>query len=157
MIKGVMAGLLLALSTTASAVTPVQLSSARAFVRALYQNGVMGPGDYRNVRWSPEIRDWLRRDDAASRGEVGAFDTVPFCDCQDSSPGDRLLSVDAASTGPATVRATALVRVGRTHRFIYDLRWVAGHWVIENLHSRLIPDLRQLLRREVPREERSRR
>jgi hypothetical protein len=141
----------------AIAATKTQLASAENTIRVLYRDFVFESSDSRDAPWSPEIKQWLRRNDIASRGEVGVFNAVPFCNCQDTVPGARLLSVTAVSSGPMSARATASLRLERVERFTYDLRWLGGRWVIEDIHSRDIPSFLSMLRSEVPKAERQRR
>lgn len=145
----------LVIPTAVTAATPSQLASAEGAIRAVYKKFVTEAGDYRKAPWSPEITRWLARDDVVANGEIRVFDYSPFCDCQDG--GYKIPSVKAVSTGPSTARLTAVLFVDRPIRFVYDLRLLGGHWVIEDIHSRDVPSLLEMLRTNVPRAEKRRR
>lgn len=141
--------------TTAKAAASA--GSPSDIVDAIYRRFVFGMGnrnsDYRLAPWSLELRSWLARDDRATpAGEIGVFDSVPFCDCQDTSPAWRVHSKTVSRTGNSA-RVEAFL--GRD-RFVYDLKVEGNRWVIADIHSPLNHSLLTMLRREVPRAEKRR-
>jgi hypothetical protein len=129
------------------------LASARSFVERVYAayHGA-GPdylGRQAKAVFSPRILALLRRDAALTpKGDVGALDGDPICDCQDFAITDVRVDVQAAGAG----RATATVRF-RNFRDPFttrlDLVTVGGEWRIDNIHSKSTPDLARYLERHA--------
>lgn len=123
--------------------------SPSAAVDEVYRKFVFAMGDYRKAPWSAELRNWLARDDRATpRGEVGVFDWVPFCGCQDTPTHPVHTKTISRSGSSARVEAF----LGRD-RFVYDMRLEGNRWVIADIHSHDTPSILLMLRRAVPREE----
>jgi hypothetical protein len=141
------------LNASARASTSAQLHAAKTYVERVY--GGIGRVDinWKDARYAPELAALLRRDAAASRGEAGALDAVPFCSCQDTARGYRILDIRVAPAGAAGARVSVLLRNFTTQRFVIDLIYSKRQWWISDVHSRDIPRLVGFLRRAVAREE----
>ena len=81
------------------------------------------------------------------KGDVGALDGDPFCDCQDSEGMRAQVAVIEVKADSATVVAN-LAWSGdaapRTDRITYDLVKVDGTWRIHDISAKDMPSLRRL-------------
>lgn len=129
------------------------LANAKAYVDWIYRSIRGDRFDFRQVRFTLELRQWMDRDArySASKGEVGALDGIPFCDCQDFDPNYRFETqiVRTATGASARVR----LRNGQWSQVTVDL--VPSHrgWLVSDVHTKTMPSLLAYLRQEVPREE----
>lgn len=128
-------------------------ATARQFVERLY-GAYRGDGpDYLGRQaarvFSPRLRALLRRDrELTPKGEVGALDGDPICDCQDFEISR--VSVTAEAVRPHRARATAhFLNAGRRTTVRFDLVATADGWRIDNIHSPSTPDLAAYLRRHA--------
>jgi hypothetical protein len=92
----------------------------------------------------------LRHDEQMSKGEVGALDYDPVCQCQDWGPF-KLISVRIVSSAQARAVADATFENGsgrdaapETVRF--DLVRTSEGWRIHDVHSKEAPSLQATLR-----------
>jgi hypothetical protein len=99
---------------------------------------------------SPRLMALVERDRRLTpKGDVGALDGDPICDCQDYAITDVRVAVKA---GPAADRATAAVsfrNFGEPQTIRLDLVAVAGGWRIDNVHSKGAPDLADYLQKHA--------
>ena len=138
------------LLATGPAAGAQSLQDARGFVTGLYGAYRGGAPDVLGPRapgiFSPALLALIRRDERNARGEVGALDGDPICDCQDPD-GVRLTSLDIAANGPG--RAAARVRLrfagGRAEAMTLDLVAVQGRWRVDDVHTADTPSLVRLL------------
>jgi hypothetical protein len=126
---------------------------ARAFVLKLY-GAYHGEGpDYLGRGapkvFSPRLLALIRRDRALTRkGEVGALDGDPICDCQDFDISH--VETTIAPTGPGRVQAIInFINLGRMATVRLDLISVRGAWRIDNIHATGIADLAAYLRQHA--------
>jgi hypothetical protein len=145
------AGLVLALGLAPALAWGQDLAGARAFVTGLYraydrdgQPDYLGP--IRRRVFSPGLLRLMREDDARTpKGEVGALDGDPICDCQDSG-GFGGLSVAVTAAGPDRAKVVARFSLDGEKRVVtLDLVIIAGHWRVADTHSPGEPGLRALL------------
>lgn len=123
------------------------LADARTFTEGLYRPYKGGSPDYLGKdaakTFSPRMLALMRADAAQTpKGEVGALDGDPICDCQDS---DGLGAVKV-SVSPLGKGARAIVRfaIAKTPRSVtLDLVAVGGHWRVNDVHT---PDTPSLVR-----------
>src|SRR5678815_2759705 len=101
-------GLLLATTASAEAQT---LPEAKAFVTGLYTAYQRKPDpDYLGKQigevFAPDLIALIRREAAGvPKGDVGALDGDPICDCQDWRISDLKVSVTSQTAGLATAEA----------------------------------------------------
>lgn len=120
---------------------------AEAFLRGVYGHyerdtagwSVLGPNA--SEVFAPRLLTLIRKDQKAAKGEVGALDYDPVCNCQDYGPF-RLDTVAIEPNGAD--RATA--RVGFTNvdarvTLTLKLVLVKGRWRIDDIASPDIPSL----------------
>ena len=118
---------------------------ARRFVTGLYGAYGHSQPDYVGHEalqvFSPRLLALIRRDQRAARGEVGALDGDPICDCQDSG-GLKLTwaGVDHFSPGHAAVRVELAFPDGR-RVITLDLAAQHGAWRVDDVHSQSTPSL----------------
>ena len=135
------------------------LPDARAFTLGLYRAYEHGEPDYLGKQarqvFSPALLSLMRREAAATpKGDVGALDGDPICDCQD--PGGLAdAQVHAVQVGPGRVRADVHFRIGREPQSVtLDLVAVHGRWRVNDVHTHdmksLVGLLRQSLREPSP-------
>jgi len=133
---------MLALGIAAALAAPAAQAQDQASVRAFLTDIYRHYGSEKQKgaslddpkRWfEPGLADAMRRDarEAARRGEVGALDGDPFCDCQD-------FEWFTAKIGPITVakrsaRAVVRFRNGRPMRLVYDLVSTHAGWRIRDI------------------------
>jgi hypothetical protein len=144
-------GALLA-GAVASAQAP-DLASARAFVERTYRAYCRDCAvrfDREALRlFTPRLMALVRRDRRLTpRGEVGALDGDPICDCQDFDIRDVRVEVRPAGGGGA--HAVARFRnLGAAQTVRLDLVATAAGWRIDNIHSPGTPDLADYLRKHA--------
>ena len=94
----------------------------------------------------PMIALFRENDRLTPKGDEGALDGDPICDCQDDS-GLVVKRMTVASTDALDATASVeFVLAGgdrRTERF--DLVLVGGHWRIRDIHTKDTPSLRAYL------------
>ena len=124
--------------------------AAKAFVAGLYAAYGKVPGpDYlgRQAKdvFSPALLDLMRREAAHTpKGEVGALDGDPICNCQDYEIRDVSVSVTMAGA----TSATAIVNfrnLGRAEAIGLDLVWAKGGWRVDDVHAKEMLSLVKLL------------
>lgn len=145
------AALAIGVAASAAASDDADPGSAEAFLRGLYAPYLAGsttvaPTD----KAAPTIFDGhltalIRKDQRNAKGEVGALDWDPICDCQDF---ERLtaLSIKVRPAGPARAVATVDFMNGTTPASLtYTL--VAGRsgWRVADIGSKDVPSLVDLL------------
>jgi hypothetical protein len=129
----------------ASPVHAQDLGAARAFVAELYAGYGRKPepdyvGRQAAAVFSPRLVRLMRRDAARAKGEVGALDGDPICDCQDYEIKRVEIAVAAAGAG----RATATVRFrnfGEARTVTLDLVRINRNWRVDDTHSAGTPSL----------------
>jgi len=125
------------------------LGQAHAFVADLYAGYGRKPGpDYTGRQaptvFSPRLLKLIRRDAARAKGEVGALDGDPICDCQDQEITQVDVAVEAAGPDKATARVS-FRNFGEAQSVRLDLLWAHGHWRVDDTHSESTPSLAALL------------
>jgi hypothetical protein len=126
------------------------LDQAQSFVAGLYGAYAKRPGpDYLGPQkgrvFSPSLIGLMRRDAAATpKGEVGALDGDPICNCQDYELSRISIKVDPTSAGAA--RATvSFQNFDRPQEVVLDLVATKGQWRVDDVHAEGTPSLRGLL------------
>jgi hypothetical protein len=130
--------------------------SAEAFVRGLYVKYTphghpvaFSYPDAKPIVDAPML-EWLHQDQVKSKGEVGALDSDPVCQCQDWEHL-KVNSVQSVSRGPGTATVEVSFEDGsgkdRWHQTVrYDLVQAGGAWKIHDIHSHDLPSLIALFR-----------
>jgi hypothetical protein len=120
-------------------------ADATRFVTGLYAAYARSEPDYLGRQagrvFTPRLLALIRRDERAARGEVGALDGDPICDCQD--PGGLKLTwvgVDHFHPGHAAVRVELAFPDGR-RVITLDLAAAHGAWRVDDVHSQSTPSL----------------
>jgi hypothetical protein len=129
---------------------------AEAFVRGLYAqytpHGHPVAFDYPDAKAIVDapMLEWLHQDQVKAKGEVGALDSDPVCQCQDWEHL-KVDSVTSISQGPGTTVVEVRFEDGsgkdiwrQTVRF--DLVEVRGAWKIHDIHAHDMPSLIALFR-----------
>jgi len=113
-------------------------ASVRAFLADIYRpygsEKQQGPSLDHPRRWfEPVLAEAMRRDasQAARRGEVGALDGDPFCDCQDFERFTAKIGPITLAKGSA--RAVVRFRNGRPMTLVYDLVSTRAGWRIRDI------------------------
>jgi hypothetical protein len=125
------------------------LQAARTFVQQLYAayhgDGPDYLGRQRAQVFSPRMIALLRRDARLTpKGDVGALDGDPICDCQDFDI--RGVEVKVSSTGEHKATADVRFQNFQARQAVrIDLVESAGKWRIDDIHSKSIPDLATFL------------
>ncbi len=137
--------LLLPLLASALSAHAQSADEARRFVTGLYAAYGHAEPDYlgRQARqvFSPRLLALIRRDERLAKGEVGALDGDPICDCQDAG-GLKLtwVGVDHFRPGHAAVRVELVFPDGR-RVITLDLAAIHGAWRVDDVHSQITPSL----------------
>ena len=134
------------------------MTAAKAFIAKIYsgyrdRGPDYSPPDFLGREsgrvFSPRIRALLRRDKRLTpKGDVGALDGDPICDCQDFDIRRVDLTAKRVGFGRAEVVAQ-FDNLGSHNVVRLDLITVRGAWRIDNIHSSSIPDLAQFLRQHA--------
>ena len=149
------AALILALAAALPAASNAQdLVQARAFVERLYAAYAREPGpDYLNRQakavFSPALLTLMKREaEQTPKGEVGALDGDPFCNCQDYKITGVQVVVTATSPGKARA-AVAFRNFDQKQTVTLDLVATAGQWRVDDIHEEGIPSLVGLLKESL--------
>jgi hypothetical protein len=145
-------------AAASSAAAPTA-ADAKAFLTGIYSHYAdeKTHGDFnpafknRQDYFDPEMVTLMQTDEQLSKGEVGALDGDPICDCQDFGKMTAVITIDSATATEA--KATVIVtetdpsvaaedRKPRT--FTYDLAVAKGQWRIHDITTPSLPSLRQL-------------
>lgn len=139
-----------ALPATASAATPAELAAAKRYVDSIYAK-LPGDFDYRSVRYAPALKALIAKDDACAEagGGICAIDSVPFCDCQDTSADYKLVSSTVAARGETGARVTVQLRNFGTKRYSVDLMLIKGNWFVSDIATPTTPSFAARLRKEL--------
>ena len=149
-VTAIAAAMLVAGSALAAPPGPT-LAGAEAFLRHLYAPYVAGDskfdptGDPASQIFDAHLLALIRKDQAASRGEVGALDGDPICDCQDF---DRLRGLAIALRADGPGRAFAQVRFvneGQPDALTYRLTMTRAGWRVSDIGDKDMPSLAGLL------------
>lgn len=144
---------------------PVQaqdLPAAQTFVSGLYSAYQRQPGpDYLGKQmgevFAPDLIALIRREAASvPKGEVGALDGDPICDCQDW----QISKVEVAVTGPKPGAAVADVHfrnAGEPREVRLDLVAVQGRWRVGDVRTADMPSLIKLLQDSIAQNAKSKR
>lgn len=124
----------------------------RAFLERLYAAyGPHGKGNNFSYPQARAIVDasllaLLKHDQVMSKGEVGALDGDPVCQCQDWG-AFKVLSIRSEATAPDHATGdVAFSNTGQKQSVHYDLVLVNGGWKIHDLSSKDTPSLQGYLR-----------
>jgi len=147
--RGAALAVLVALS--ASPAGAQDLGAAKTFVTSLYAAYARHPGpDYvgrqAKTTFSPALLDLMRRDAARTpKGDVGALDGDPICNCQDYEIRGVSVVVTAAGPSRATARAS-FKNFGEAQSVALDLAWTRAGWRVADVHAEGMPSLVKLFR-----------
>ena len=138
------------LLATAAPVQAQDLPAAQTFVAGLYSAYQRQPGpDYLGKQigevFSPDLIALIRREAASvPKGDVGALDGDPICDCQDW----QISKVEVTVSMPKPGAAEAEVRfqnAGEPRQVRLDLVAVRGRWRVGDVHTADMPSLTKML------------
>jgi len=130
------------------------LGDARAFTLKLYEAYEHGEPDYlgplRDQVFTARLLRLIRRDQQLTpKGDVGALDGDPICDCQD--PGSLSnVRVSVRPTGPRRARASVAFDLDGARSAALDLVAEKGAWRVDDVHTSDTPSLAGLLRDAHP-------
>lgn len=142
---------LLAIAASAQA---QDLPAAQTFVTGLYSAYQRQPGpDYLGKQigevFAPDLIALIRREAASvPKGDVGALDGDPICDCQDW----QISKVEVTVSAPKPGAAEADVRfqnAGEPRQVRLDLVAVQGRWRVGDVHTADMPSLAKMLRDSI--------
>lgn len=137
----------------AGAATPVpgaDLAAAETYVKSIYAR-LPGDFDYRSVRYAPALKTLIAKDDAcaAAEGGICAIDSVPYCDCQDTSPDYRLVRSSVTARGKGGARVTVEMRNFGPVRYSVDLVLIKGTWFVNDIITPTTPSFAAKLRKSL--------
>jgi len=146
--KPLVLALLLAAAPTMAAAQSA--TSARTFAAGLYARYARGEPEYAGkdagATFTPKLVRLIREDQARARGEVGALDGDPICDCQDPG-GLKLVGLSVTPAGPG--KATAVARIqfpqSEPEAIRLDLVESGASWRVSDVHTADMPSLVALL------------
>jgi hypothetical protein len=146
------AGALLAPPPGRAAAEP-DAASARAFVEKLYSayhgDGPDYLGRLRSRVFSPRMVALLRRDEKLTpKGDVGALDGDPICDCQDFDI-NRVEVKLGPIRGGRTVADVRFLNFKDWQTVRLDLIAMGAGWRIDNIHTASTPDLAAYLQKHA--------
>jgi hypothetical protein len=138
--------LTLAGASAAQAAEPTA-ASAELFLRGLYAkyvpNGKPTPFIYPDARTIADsgMMALLKQDQDKSKGEVGAMDGDPICQCQDWEVL-KVTSLHVTMQGANAASAdVAISDSGEVQKIHYALVWVKGGWRIHDIGTKDEPSL----------------
>jgi len=131
------------------------LTSAHHFVAAIYGHyptsekrpSFEPTGSLAPALFDPQLARLIREDQRLAKGEVGALEADPFCDCQDDSGMTfTVSSAEASNAGAATVK---VLRRGpdqeKPETLTLDLVQTPIGWRVHDIHTPDSPSLVRLL------------
>lgn len=130
-------------------------ADAKAFLEGLYahykssKNNTFSPLD-KDLKavFDPDMVQLLAKDAKLLKGEVGAMDGDPLCDCQDFDSIAANITIQSATA--TTAKATADLKVfTETHHNSFDLVKVNGAWRVHDVQEIGQPSLRKMLEDEI--------
>ena len=130
------------------------LPEAQSFVTELYSAYQRQPGpDYLGKQiaqvFAPDLVALIKREAASvPKGDVGALDGDPICDCQDW----QISKVEVTVSAPTPGAASAEVRfqnAGEPRQVRLDLVPVQGHWRVGDVHTPDMPSLAKMLQDRI--------
>ena len=127
---------------------------ARTFVERIYAAYGKEPGpDYLNAQakavFSPALLDLIKLEAAHTpKGDVGALDGDPFCNCQDYEITGVRVSVTPGGPGKACADV-AFRNFKRKQTVTLDLVASGGQWRVDDIHEDGIPSLVRLLKESL--------
>lgn len=127
------------------------LPAAKAFVEHLYAayhgNGPDYLGRQRSAVFSPRMIALLKRDvQLTPKGDVGALDGDPICDCQDFHITQVRVAVAPIREG-RTVADVRFLNFKAKQAVRLDLVDTGAGWRIDNIHTASTPDLADYLQK----------
>jgi hypothetical protein len=131
-----------------------QEGTAEQFIRSIYANYEQnGNGvDIFNKRIdipSPALAKLMNQDTSLLKGEVGALDADPICDCQDWDEVKIIkLQIKLKNTNKTTAHVL-FSNCGENNINEFDLIQINNNWYIDDIHSSKTPSLRALLEQEI--------
>jgi len=142
---------LLAMAASAQA---QDLPAARTFVILLYSAYQRQPGpDYLGKQtaevFAPDLIALIKREAASvPKGDVGALDGDPICNCQDWQISKVEVAVSAPKPG-AAVADVHFQNAGEPQQVRLDLVAVQGRWRVADVHTADMPSLAKLLQDSI--------
>jgi len=130
------------------------LPEAQGFVTGLYSAYQRQPGpDYLGKQigevFAPDLIALIKREAASvPKGDVGALDGDPICDCQDW----QISKVEVTISAPKPGAASAEVRfqnAGEPRQVRLDLVPVQGRWRVGDVHTPDMPSLAKMLQDSI--------
>lgn len=138
---------LCAMYSSYAAVPVASAGSAEQFIRGLYAkytpNGKPIPFVYPDAKniVDAQMLALLKNDQDKSKGEVGAMDGDPVCNCQDWG-GLKITALRATMQGNNTATAdVAFTNAGSSEKIHFSLVWVNGGWRIHDIGTKDQPSL----------------
>jgi hypothetical protein len=142
--------LLAGLAVTAGSVQAQDLPAAKIFVTGLYSAYQRQPGpDYLGKQiaevFAPDLIALIKREAASvPKGDVGALDGDPICDCQDWQITNVQVTVSEPKTGAAEAEVQ-FQNAGEPKQVRLDLVAVQGRWRVVDVHTADMPSLAKML------------
>lgn len=130
------------------------LPEAQTFVTGLYSAYQRQPGpDYLGKQigavFAPDLIALIKREAASVRkGDVGALDGDPICDCQDWQISKVEVTVSAPKPG-AALAEVRFQNAGEARQVRLDLIAVQGRWRVGDVHTPDMPSLAKMLQDSI--------
>jgi len=146
--------LLAALLATTGSVQAQDLPTAKTFVAGLYSAYQRQPGpDYLGKQmaevFAPDLIALIKREAASvPKGDVGALDGDPICDCQDWQITKVEVTVSASRPG-AAVADVHFQNAGEPRQVRLDLAAVQGRWRVGDVQTPDMPSLAKMLQDSI--------
>jgi hypothetical protein len=135
-------------ATPTKAAAAPNIAAAKAYVDQIYLQ-IPGAFNWRTVRYTPELRRLIDKEQAEAKGEIGLIDAVPFCECQDTA-GSYGYSTTVGPAGANRALVTVALRNGDRSTFRISMQWIGGRWVVADIGSARQPSLLAFLRKAYP-------
>ena len=145
---------LLSLFAGLSAAPATEVAGARAFLVWVFSHyPLRDPNRFDPIGRSsgsvfdpPMIALFRENDRLTPKGDEGALDGDPICDCQDDGGlVVKHLAVSAKDVLGATATVDLVFAGGDKRTMRFDLVRVGGHWRIHDIHTKDTPSLRAYL------------
>ncbi len=138
---------LCAISSAHAAASSASPASAEQFLRGLYakyvHDGKPTPFVYPDAKTIADggMMALLKNDQDKSKGEVGAMDSDPVCNCQDWE-SIKVTTLHVTMQGANAAAAdVAISDMGDVQKFHYSLVWTKNGWRIHDIGTKDTPSL----------------
>ena len=121
----------------------IRIDDPKAFVSEVYRRLIAEQSTHSTYTppdgiYTPRLEKLLRDDKRKAKGEVGCVDFVFWINAQDWTISHlAITSVDEGQDRKTVI--TKFLNLGERQEIHFDFRFIAGHWLLDDVHSLSAP------------------